>query len=154
MNVAIIGSRNFQDLEQVASYVRENLQRGLDTVVTGGARGVDAMAERAARMHGCGVIMHKPDYDKFGRGAPLVRNKAIVRDADMVVAFWDGKSRGTLHAISTARELGKKLVIKLDRETREPDRASRPTLPAPPIDNRHRQVPAQTLIRPMLRRVP
>lgn len=119
MRVAIVGSRNFQDLRQVVVYVYDNLVPGRDVVITGGARGVDQTAAEAARIHGCAVVVHEPDYKRYGRGATHVRNKLIVDDCERMVAFWDGKSRGTVGAIRGMREAKKKFLIKLDREFRD-----------------------------------
>lgn len=116
MRVAIIGSRNFQDLRQVVVYVYDHLVPGRDVIITGGAQGVDETAAEAGRRHGCAVVVHEPDYKRYGRGAPLVRNKLIVSDCDQMIAFWDGKSRGTLHAVRAMREAKKKFFFKLDRE--------------------------------------
>lgn len=110
MRVAIVGSRNYPDLDAVRAYVR-----GLpaDTViVTGGAIGVDITAEAEARACGLPVPeIHLPDYALHGRPAPLFRNYEIARSCDRLVAFHDGKSTGTLHAIACARKFGKPVEI-------------------------------------------
>jgi len=119
MRIAIVGSRNFQDLRQVVVYIYDNLVPGRDVVITGGAQGVDQTAAEAARLHGCAVVVHEPDYKRYGRGAPLIRNKLIVDDCEQLVAFWDGKSRGTMHTIRAMREAKRKFLIKLDRDFRD-----------------------------------
>jgi predicted Rossmann fold nucleotide-binding protein DprA/Smf involved in DNA uptake len=107
--VAIIGSRTFPNLDAVTRYVAE-LPEGT-IVVSGGAIGVDETAEIEAKRRGLTVIVHRPMYKVHGRRAPLYRNELIVRDADRVVAFHDGKSTGTLHAIGEARKAGKPVVV-------------------------------------------
>ena len=52
-----------------------------------------------------------PDYDKYGKAAPLVRDRLIVDNSDCVLAFWDGKSRGTKYTLDYAREQGKPIKI-------------------------------------------
>lgn len=107
MKIAIVGSRDFARLDLVRALVSELSPRCC--VVSGGARGVDEAAEETARARGLDVIIHHADWSK-GRGAGFERNKLIVRDADVVVAFWDGKSRGTQHTLRLAHAAGKPTV--------------------------------------------
>lgn len=110
MKVAIVGSRDYGNLEAVRAYVR-----GLpkDTViVSGGARGVDSVAEQEARRCGLEVLIFPAEWGKYGKSAGYRRNVDIVTAADQVVAFWDGVSRGTKHSIDLARAQGKLLEIK------------------------------------------
>lgn len=55
--------------------------------------------------------MHKAEWLKLGKGAGMVRNKLIVRDAEKVVAFWDGESPGTRSTVEMARKAGKPVEI-------------------------------------------
>ena len=57
-----------------------------------------------------------PEYERYGRAAPIVRNKQIVDYADKIVAFWDGSSKGTLSVIRYAQKLGKECVIVICKE--------------------------------------
>lgn len=81
------------------------------TVISGGARGVDSVAAASARAHGLETIEILPDYDRHGRRAPLIRNDLIAERCDHMVAFWDGRSRGTQHAIACAKRIGKSVHI-------------------------------------------
>lgn len=111
--VGIVGSRDYPDLDQVRAYVRGLPQ---DTIlVSGGARGVDKVAELEAKAQGLNVEIHYPQWRESGRGAGFARNRAIVHSADRIVAFWDGVSRGTMHTISVAKELGKPCDVYLPR---------------------------------------
>ena len=101
MKIAIIGSRN-----AIVNDIGLHLPCGCDEIVSGGARGVDTCAENYARAAGIKITVFRPDYDKYGRGAPLVRNKQIVDYADEVIAFWDGESRGTYFVIDYCRKTG------------------------------------------------
>jgi hypothetical protein len=86
------------------------------TVVSGGARDVDCVAEARAAENGLGVESIRPDWST-GRGAGLARNSDIVARADCVVAFWDGASRGTMDTVGKARAAGKPVwVIDARRE--------------------------------------
>jgi hypothetical protein len=108
MKVAIIGSRDFASLTKVRDYVN---QLPNDTIViSGGARGVDTVAETTAKARGLQTIVIRPDWTK-GKGAGMERNTQIVATADKVVAFWNGSSRGTADSISKAKKLNKELVI-------------------------------------------
>lgn len=104
MRVAVIGSRDFPDLDRVDRFV-EQLEAGT-IVVSGGARGVDYAADQAALRNGLGFEVHKAEWDKEGKIAGKLRNYRIVKRADRVVAFWDGMSTGTSHAVTVAVALG------------------------------------------------
>lgn len=105
MRIAIVGSREFRSLELVDAFVA-TLAPG-DIVVTGGARGVDRRAERAAKARGLKVEIFLPDWDGYGKQAGLRRNALMVSVADHVVAFWDGRSRGTKFSMDLASKAGK-----------------------------------------------
>ena len=112
MRVAIIGSRDYPNLEVVRSYVASLLSEG-DVVVSGGARGVDKAAEEAAKARGLKVVSIRPQWGKFGRAAGFRRNSDIVAQCDRLVAFWDGKSRGTQDSIRKAKAAGKEVQVVL-----------------------------------------
>jgi predicted Rossmann-fold nucleotide-binding protein len=80
-------------------------------IVSGGARGVDSTAEKAAKENGLEVISFLPDWDKNGKSAGFLRNIQIIEEADSVVAFWDGVSLGTLHLITEATKRNKPVRI-------------------------------------------
>ena len=108
MKVAVIGSRNIE-VEDVGKY----LPRGVTELISGGARGVDSAVRRYAVAEGIPLTEILPDYARYGRGAPLRRNEAIVARADLVVALWDGSSRGTAHVIALCRRLGRPVEIHI-----------------------------------------
>lgn len=98
MKTAIIGSRNITNVD-----LSRFIPSGTTEIVSGGARGVDTVAKRYAVDHGLKLTEFLPDYEHFGRGAPLKRNITIIENADIVLAFWDGKSRGTKFVIENCR---------------------------------------------------
>jgi len=103
VKVGIVGSRGFSGLEKVRDYVK-SLDK--DTIiVSGGAKRVDKTAEKMGEKMGMKVVLFKPDWKKYGRGAGIVRNKEICEYSDMICAFWDGKSKGTLNTIDTAKKM-------------------------------------------------
>lgn len=102
MKLAIIGSRSLKHiaLEQyVGIEVRE--------IVSGGAVGLDACAAEYAKNKGLKLAEFLPQYNRYGRAAPIVRNKEIVDYADKIIVFWDGESKGTLSVIKYAQKVGK-----------------------------------------------
>lgn len=109
MNVAIVGSREFGDLEQVVTFVN-TLPVGT-VVVSGGARGVDSIAEAATKRRGLETCIFPADWTHYGKAAGIRRNVEIVNKADVIVAFWDGRSRGTEYTIELARVKGKVLHV-------------------------------------------
>ena len=90
MRTAVIGSRNLS-VADLGAYLPE----GTEEIVSGGAKGVDASAREYAQAHGVRLTEFLPDYRRYGRGAPLRRNIDIIEHADTVLAFWDGRSKGT-----------------------------------------------------------
>lgn len=106
MKIAIIGSRNLR-----VTNLEELIPKECTEIVSGGARGIDTCAAEFAREHGLKLTEFLPDYQRYGRGAPLVRNKLIVEYADVVYAFWDGKSRGTAYTLRYCKEVGKPYQI-------------------------------------------
>ena len=112
MRVAVVGSRGLQvpDLENY-------LPQGVTELVSGGAKGVDTCAREYALAHGLKLTEFLPDYGRYGRAAPLKRNLAILENADLVLAFWDGASRGTKHVIDNGKARGVPVKVFLfDRQ--------------------------------------
>ena len=101
MKVAVIGSRGIS-ISNIGDYLPENTT----LIISGGAKGVDTSAREYAITHGIELTEFLPEYEKYGRGAPLKRNITIIENADLVLAFWDGKSRGTKFVIDNCRKMG------------------------------------------------
>ncbi|MEG0511843.1 MAG: hypothetical protein RR653_03880 [Clostridia bacterium] len=92
MKVAVIGSRELS-VDDLSKY----LPTDTTEIISGGAKGVDTSARNYALANGIKLTEFLPEYDKFGRSAPLERNITIIENADLVLAFWDGKSRRKSH---------------------------------------------------------
>lgn len=101
MIVAIVGSRTINDYELFKAATK---QSGFEIteIVSGGANGVDKLAERYARENNIPIKILRPDWDKFGKSAGIRRNVDINKAVEAVIALWDGKSRGTAHSIQLA----------------------------------------------------
>ena len=106
MKIAVIGSRNLI-VKDVGRYLPENVTE----IVSGGARGIDACAREYAKAHGIKLTEFLPEYEKYGRSAPLKRNLQIIDYADLVLAFWDGHSRGTKFVIDNCKKKNKKVTV-------------------------------------------
>jgi hypothetical protein len=112
--IAVVGSRRYPKLGRVKKFVERMAETNPSCViVTGGAQGVDYVAEGTARALGLKVLICTPNWDKYGKSAGYKRNQEIVEISDRVVAFWDGKSAGTKLTIDLAKQRHKSLVIKL-----------------------------------------
>lgn len=106
MKVAVIGSRG-STVNNLGDYLPEDTTE----IISGGAKGIDACAKEYANTNNIKLTEILPEYEKFKRNAPLIRNIAIIENADLVLAFWDGKSRGTKFVIDKCKALGKKIKI-------------------------------------------
>lgn len=108
MKVAVIGSRNIRELD-----LERYIPADTCEIVSGGAVGVDKLAEEYAKAHGIPVTVFLPEYKRFGRAAPLKRNEQIVDYADLVIAFWNGRSRGTKYTIEYCRRARKSVTVHM-----------------------------------------
>ena len=105
MKIAIVGSRNIT-VSDIGKYISD-----AGEIVSGGAVGVDGCAAEYAKENGIKLTEFLPQYERYGRAAPIVRNKEIVDYSDKIIAFWDGRSKGTLSVIKYAQKTGKPCEI-------------------------------------------
>lgn len=82
-------------------------------IVSGGAKGADSLGEDYARLKGYAVERYPPRWEVFGEKAGFNRNIMMAGVAQVLVAFWDGKSTGTEHMIRIARKKG--LIVRVIR---------------------------------------
>ena len=106
MIIAVIGSRKLV-VEDLSVYLPENTTE----IVSGGAMGIDSCAKEYAIRNGVKITEFFPDYQRFGRAAPIKRNEQIVEYADEVIAFWDGASRGTKYVIEYCKKKNKRVTV-------------------------------------------
>lgn len=106
MKIVIAGSRNIDNFD-----LSQHIPSNVDLIITGGASGIDNLAEKYADKHKISKLIILPDYKRYGRAAPLRRNEIMVDLSDLVIVVWDGVSRGTKYTIDYATKKGKNLKI-------------------------------------------
>ena len=108
MKLLIAGSRSITDFD-ISPYIPDNV----DLIISGGARGIDTLAEQYADKMKISKLVLRPNYARYKRGAPLKRNNKMVDMCDKVLVFWDGISRGTKYTIEYAQRIGKTTEVIL-----------------------------------------
>ncbi len=106
MKLLIVGSRSITDFD-LSPYISDDV----DMIISGGANGIDTVAEQYADAHRISKIIIRPRYELYGRGAPLKRNQEMVDMADSVLVIWDGKSKGTQFTMNYAKKVGKQVTV-------------------------------------------
>ena len=109
--VIIAGSREFNDYNVLLEAIDE-APFYVTYVISGGAKGVDAMGERYASEMDIPMAVYLPDWSQYGKVAGPMRNAKMADGADALIALWDGKSKGTKNMIETAQKKGLKVYVK------------------------------------------
>ncbi|MBQ8218482.1 MAG: DUF2493 domain-containing protein [Bacilli bacterium] len=112
MKVIVAGSRNFNNFEVLESslmkiFKEKQLHRKDVEIVSGTARGADKLGEIFADKYGLKLSRFPADWDNYGKKAGYLRNVDMAKyakDDGMLIAFWDGQSRGTKHMIDIAKD--------------------------------------------------
>ncbi len=115
MKLLIVGSRSITDFD-ISPYIPADTE----LIISGGANGVDTLAERYADKHKISKLILRPQYRLYRRGAPLKRNDRMVELCDKALVFWDGVSRGAKYTINYAEKLGKPvevIIVPMDIES-------------------------------------
>ena len=102
MKLMIVGSRSITGFD-LSPYITAEV----DTVISGGAEGVDRLAEQYADSHRLSKYILRPRYDLYGRAAPLKRNEQMVDLADAILVIWDGQSKGTKYTLNYSKKKNK-----------------------------------------------
>ena len=115
--IIIAGGRDFMAYNLLKEKTNKILQEKKVThkivIISGCARGADTLGLRYASENTFDVEEYPADWDKYGKKAGYVRNVEMAENADALIAFWDGKSKGTKHMIDIATERNKtKRVIR------------------------------------------
>ena len=103
--VIIAGCRDFADyelLKEKCDFYLQNKKKEDVIIVSGHASGADALGERYAQERGYETEIYPADWKAHGRAAGPIRNAKMASVAHALIAFWDGKSRGTKNMIDTA----------------------------------------------------
>jgi hypothetical protein len=111
MRVIIAGGRDYHEYDTLIDAVNESGFL-IETVVSGGATGVDALGERFAKESGLLLEVFPADWKTHGKAAGPIRNRQMAKNAEALIALWDGNSRGTKNMIETATKLGLKVYVK------------------------------------------
>ena len=119
MRIAIVGSRTIVDPELVFTTIDKFLKEhciGEPTIISGGAKGVDSLVKKFANTRGYDFIEFLP-YHMIDKAAEFnsryffTRNRQMIGNADRVLAIWDGKSTGTLHAIRYSQKINIPVMV-------------------------------------------
>lgn len=113
MRLAVIGSRNCYDYETIKrklDYIHDN-KFMITSIVSGGAKGADSFGARWADENSVDKDIYLPDWNQYGKRAGFIRNEQIVVNCDVLIAFWDGKSRGTMNSLDLCEEHGIKYLV-------------------------------------------
>lgn len=102
----VAGSRSITNFD-LSVYVPKDT----DLIVSGGAHGIDELAEKYADKHKISKLILRPQYKIYGRGAPLKRNEMMVNLVDTVLLVWDKKSKGTKHTLEYAKSKNKLVIL-------------------------------------------
>ena len=104
MKLLIVGSRSIKNFD-LSDYVTSEV----DMIISGGANGVDSLAEEYADKKKLSKIIIRPRYDLYGRAAPIKRNEIMVDMSDELLVVWDGVSKGTKYTVDYAKKKNKKV---------------------------------------------
>ena len=104
--IIIAGGRDFNDYTLLAKVCNEAIPRmagdNTPVIISGGAAGADSLGEQYAQENGIAIERHPADWKKHGKAAGPIRNAEMAACADFLIAFWDGKSRGTQNMMMNA----------------------------------------------------
>ena len=114
--IIVAGSRDFDDWKTLMTNLTRiikgfNCNREDVQIVSGGARGADKLGEEYAKKAGLALKVFNADWDNLGKRAGIIRNAEMAKYGTHLVAFWDGKSRGTKNMIEVASRRGLKVEV-------------------------------------------
>lgn len=106
MKVLVAGSRSICSFD-ISEYIPKNTTQ----IICGGAKGVDSLAAEYAEKSGIPLVVIRPEYNLYGKVAPIKRNEIMVKMADYALIIWDGVSKGTEFTIKCAQNKGIKIRV-------------------------------------------
>ena len=115
--VIIAGTRDFTDYDLLKNYCDYMLSKKAESgeeivIISGGASGADALGEQYAKERGYKILRYPAQWKKYGRQAGPMRNREMADNADALIAYWDGESRGTKNMIEEAKKRGLQVAVK------------------------------------------
>jgi hypothetical protein len=147
VKVVIFGSRGISDMQEVDKALAHSGVAGRITeVVSGGARGVDALARIYAQEHALPFKLFTADWEKHGKRAGPMRNMEMADYADFGIAVWDGRSQGTAHMIGLMH--GRVFVWKTADKDEPPIAPEGAEPEAQPLNTANSGKPARSDVRP------
>lgn len=116
MKIIVAGGRDFTSYEllekELKSIINNNQDQSIE-IISGGARGADSLGIRFAKENNIPIKIFPALWDTYGKSAGMIRNKQMAEYGDFLLAFWNGKSHGTMNMIQTMKKMNKhgKVVI-------------------------------------------
>ena len=111
MRIIVAGGRDFNDYALLHKKLDHLFSKITPEIVCGEARGADSLGRRYAIERGLKIHSYPAQWDKYGKSAGYRRNEEMAANADGLVAFFDGQSKGTKHMIDTMKKLNKPFVV-------------------------------------------
>ena len=118
MRVIVCGSRHLTDLDLVEDVLKKY---DISFIISGGAGGADTLAELYALKENIGIRVYMAQWKTYGKSAGPIRNQEMLDlgKPDMVIAFWDGVSKGTKNMIEIAQKANIPVkIVKIPTENR------------------------------------
>lgn len=114
VKLGVVGSRKYNNLDNVEKVIlyilaysnvdwfKEKYGDGF-VVISGGAKGVDSKAREVCEKYNIDFVEYKPDFSEgYNVRKHHERNEKIIQESNIILTFWDGKSRGTKSVIEKA----------------------------------------------------
>jgi len=112
MKLIIAGGRNFTDYQKLKETCDHFLQDQTNIeIVSGTCKGADQLGEKYAKEREYKLTKFPADWNKHGKSAGPKRNQQMANYTDALIAFWDGKSKGTKHMIEMAKQSKLRMII-------------------------------------------
>ena len=113
MKLIIAGGRDFNNYNLLKKEILNIIKdlKGQIIIISGTAKGADSLGEIFAKEFQLKIERYPAQWCTHGRSAGFQRNKIMAKNADILIAFWDGSSRGTANMIQIAKM--QKLIIHI-----------------------------------------
>lgn len=107
MKIIIAGGRDFNNYNILDKVISKIVNIEKDIIISGAARGADSIGADWANKHSVPLETYPANWNRYGKSAGYIRNAEMGENADALIAFWDGKSKGTAHMIKTMKRNNK-----------------------------------------------